>query len=38
MQNFTTVESIISTSSGFLGTLWQFDDSIVEGLFELNFC
>ncbi|KAI3573204.1 hypothetical protein IWW34DRAFT_147666 [Fusarium oxysporum f. sp. albedinis] len=37
MQNFTTVEFIISTSSGFLGTLWQLDDSIL-GLSELNFC
>lgn len=36
MQNFTTVESIVSASTGFLSTLWQFDESIIEGLFELN--
>jgi lysophospholipase len=30
-QNFTSVESIISAKSGFLSTLWQFDDSILEG-------
>ncbi|KAH7232933.1 lysophospholipase catalytic domain-containing protein [Fusarium tricinctum] len=36
MQNFTTVESIISTSSGFLSTLWQFDDSIIEGPADLS--
>ncbi|KAL5611304.1 hypothetical protein FOBRF1_007421 [Fusarium oxysporum] len=29
-QNFTSVESIISAKSGFLSTLWQFDDSILE--------
>ncbi|KAG6980368.1 Lysophospholipase 2 [Fusarium oxysporum f. sp. conglutinans] len=29
-QNFTSVESIISAKSGFLSTLWQFDDSIIE--------
>ncbi|KAJ4248375.1 Lysophospholipase 1 [Fusarium torreyae] len=28
-QNFTTVESIISASSGFLSSLWQFDESIL---------
>jgi lysophospholipase len=38
MQNFTSVESIISASSGFLSTLWQFDDSIIEGLSQLNIC
>jgi lysophospholipase len=32
MQNFTTVESIISSTSGFLSTLWQFGDSILEGM------
>ncbi|KAH7142514.1 acyl transferase/acyl hydrolase/lysophospholipase [Fusarium sp. MPI-SDFR-AT-0072] len=29
-QNFTSVESIISAKSGFLSTLWQFDNSIIE--------
>ncbi|TVY62626.1 Lysophospholipase 1 [Fusarium oxysporum f. sp. cubense] len=37
MQNFTSVESILSTSGGFLSTLWQFDDSTIEGLLELDF-
>lgn len=32
VQNFTTVESIVSSTSGFLSTLWQFDNSIIEGL------
>lgn len=32
VQNFTSVESIIFASSGFLSTLWRFDDSILEGL------
>jgi lysophospholipase len=36
IQNFTTVESIVSGSSAFLGTLWQFDDSIIEGLLGLD--
>jgi lysophospholipase len=31
VQNFTTVESIISASGGFLDSLWQFGDSIIEG-------
>ncbi|GJN74897.1 lysophospholipase 1 [Purpureocillium lilacinum] len=31
VQNFTTVESIISSTSGFLSTLWQFGDSILQG-------
>ncbi|KAH7267823.1 lysophospholipase catalytic domain-containing protein [Fusarium redolens] len=36
IQNFTTVESIVSGSSAFLGTLWQFDDSIIEGPSDLS--
>ncbi|PNP74451.1 hypothetical protein FNYG_12207 [Fusarium nygamai] len=36
MQNFTTVKSIISASSCFLATLWQFNDSITEGLLGLK--
>jgi len=36
VQNFTTVESIIYASGGFLDSLWQFDDSIIEGLLETN--
>jgi lysophospholipase len=36
VHNFTTVESIIYASSGFLDTLWQFDDSIIKGLSELT--
>ena len=36
-QNFTSVESIISAKSGFLSTLWQFDDSIIEGLSKPHF-
>ncbi|GKU13142.1 unnamed protein product [Fusarium langsethiae] len=35
MQNFTSVESIVSAKSGFLSTLWQFDDSILEGPADL---
>ncbi|UNI19499.1 Lysophospholipase [Purpureocillium takamizusanense] len=31
VQNFTTVESIVSSTSGFLSTLWQFDNSIING-------
>ncbi|KAM0260061.1 hypothetical protein ACHAQJ_002985 [Trichoderma viride] len=31
VQNFTTVESIIFSTSGFLSTLWQFDNSILDG-------
>lgn len=31
VQNFTTVESIIFSSSGFLSTLWQFEDTILQG-------
>lgn len=37
VQNFTTVESIVYASGGFLGSLWQFNDSIIEGLLGLNF-
>ncbi|KAH7231367.1 lysophospholipase catalytic domain-containing protein [Fusarium redolens] len=35
-QNFTSVQSIISAKSGFLSTLWQFDDSILEGPADLS--
>lgn len=38
VQNFTTVESIISSTSGFLSTLWQFGDSILQGLLNPNNC
>ncbi|KAJ6440134.1 lysophospholipase precursor [Purpureocillium lavendulum] len=31
VQNFTSVESIVSSTSGFLSTLWQFENSILEG-------
>ncbi|KAJ4167409.1 Lysophospholipase 1 [Fusarium falciforme] len=31
VQNFTTVESIIFAQSGFLDSLWQLDESIIEG-------
>ena len=31
VQNFTTVESIIFSTSGFLSNLWQFSDSILKG-------
>ncbi|KAK9445441.1 lysophospholipase Plb1 [Metarhizium brunneum] len=31
VQNFTTVDSIVLSTSGFLSTLWQFDNSILEG-------
>lgn len=31
VQNFTTVEDIIYASSGFLDSLWQLDESIIEG-------
>ncbi|KAK6721067.1 hypothetical protein SNK05_004159 [Fusarium graminearum] len=36
-QNFTSVESIISAKTGFLSTLWQFDDSIIKGLLRPHF-
>lgn len=32
VQNFTTVDSIVLSTSGFLSTLWQFDNSILEGM------
>lgn len=32
VQNFTSVESIIFSSKGFLSELWQFQNSIFEGL------
>lgn len=32
VQNFTSVESIVLSTSGFLSTLWQFDDSIFDGM------
>ncbi|KJZ72775.1 hypothetical protein HIM_07850 [Hirsutella minnesotensis 3608] len=31
VQNFTTVDSIIYATSGFRDSLWQFNDSILEG-------
>ncbi|KAL6695306.1 lysophospholipase [Trichoderma pleuroticola] len=31
VQNFTSVESIIFATDGFLSTLWQFDHSILNG-------
>ncbi|TWU72455.1 Lysophospholipase 1 [Metarhizium rileyi] len=31
VQNFTTVDSIVLSTSGFLSTLWQFGDSILQG-------
>jgi len=36
VQNFTTVESIIFSASGFLSNLWQFSDSIIEGPADLS--
>ncbi|KAH6604066.1 lysophospholipase [Trichoderma cornu-damae] len=33
VQNFTSVESIIFSTTGFLSTLWQFDQSILKGMF-----
>ncbi|KAB5517401.1 lysophospholipase catalytic domain-containing protein [Coniochaeta sp. 2T2.1] len=30
-QNFTTVESIVRATDGFLSELWQFNESIIEG-------
>ena len=33
VQNFTTVESIIDATSGFLSSLWQFNETILEGPF-----
>ena len=37
VQNFTTVESIIYGSNAFLGSLWQLDDSIFEGLLQHSY-
>jgi lysophospholipase len=37
VQNFTTVESIIYGSNAFLGSLWQLDDSIIEGLLQHSY-
>ncbi|KAH6683622.1 lysophospholipase [Plectosphaerella plurivora] len=31
VQNFTSVESIISSNGGFLSSIWQFEDSIITG-------
>ncbi|KAH6974518.1 lysophospholipase [Ilyonectria sp. MPI-CAGE-AT-0026] len=36
VQNFTSVESIIFSSNGFLSELWQFQNSILEGPEELS--
>ena len=37
VQNFTTVESIIDATGGFLSTIWQFNESIIEGLILSRF-
>ena len=29
--NFTTVESIVEATAGFLSELWQFNETIIEG-------
>jgi lysophospholipase len=31
-QNFTTVDSIIYANEGFLSELWQFNETVIEGL------
>ncbi|KAM0438569.1 hypothetical protein ACHAPT_001321 [Fusarium lateritium] len=36
VQNFTSVESIVFARSGFLDSLWQFDESILEGPKDLS--
>lgn len=36
VQNFTSVDSIIFATSGFLSTLWQFQNSIFEGSSALS--
>ncbi|POR35427.1 Lysophospholipase [Tolypocladium paradoxum] len=36
VQNFTTVDAIIFSSSGFLSKLWQFGNSIIKGSFNLS--
>ncbi|SPO00299.1 probable lysophospholipase (lpl) [Cephalotrichum gorgonifer] len=36
VQNFTTVDSIVLSTSGFLSSLWQFNDSIIEGPADLS--
>ncbi|RFU81470.1 lysophospholipase [Trichoderma arundinaceum] len=36
VQNFTSVESIIFSTTGFLSTLWQFDESIIDGPSDLS--
>ncbi|KAL7940934.1 lysophospholipase [Trichoderma barbatum] len=36
VQNFTSVESIIFSTDGFLSTLWQFDHSIFNGPANLS--
>ncbi|KAM5343433.1 hypothetical protein ACJ41O_011970 [Fusarium nematophilum] len=36
VQNFTTVESIIFSESGFLSTLWRFENSILSGPEDLS--
>ncbi|KAM7215182.1 phospholipase A2 [Rhypophila decipiens] len=35
-QNFSTVQSIIDASEGFLSQLWQFNDSVLRGPAELR--
>jgi len=38
-QNFTSVESIIDSTNGFLDSLWQFEQTILRGLkFPLSAC
>lgn len=38
IQNHTTVESIIGATSGFLSTLWQFNETVIEGMIFLAIC
>ncbi|KAF5026368.1 hypothetical protein F66182_1576 [Fusarium sp. NRRL 66182] len=36
VQNFTTVESIVQATGGFLDSIWQLDESIIEGPADLS--
>jgi len=37
LQNFTTVESITSATSGFLSSIWQFNETILRGKYSSRY-
>lgn len=38
IQNFTTVDSIIHATEGFLNELWEFNETIIEGVSACFLC